>query len=114
MEFEKDYFPFPLYRDVNLEFYHAFGDGTIFQGMSWNPFKLYRGVKDLSRRLKEKGIQGNYAGEGVKTGGVIIFGRDGEPKYMYKEETGNELVIDDIMAALKAVREEATNVKEEL
>ena len=40
-------------------------------------------------------------GEGLTLGGIIVFGSDGEPKYAYPEITGSELVIDDILAALK-------------
>ena len=111
-EFYNSYFTYPLYRDENLEFYKAFGQGTIFKGMSWNPITLYRGLKTVQKRMKEKGIAGNMAGEGVKTGGIIIFGTDGQPKYMYAEETGRELVMDDIKAALQAMRESQTEPPE--
>jgi hypothetical protein len=117
IDFYKNHFPHPLYKDVNLEYYRAFGDKTILSGMSWNPFSLYGGMKRLKERLGKKGLEGNYIGEGLKKGGVIIFGKDGEPKYMYLEETGSELELDDIKAALAAVKEEAgaaADVKAEL
>lgn len=43
-------------------------------------------------------------GEGLVQGGVIVFSRDGKAQYAYLEETGNELPIDDILAAAKAVK----------
>ena len=58
-EFHSQYFPFPLYLDEELKFYEAFGKGSIFAGMSlWNPIKIYRGMKEIGKRLKEKKIEG--------------------------------------------------------
>lgn len=103
----KEHFDYPLYRDENLDFYRAFGDKKITEDISlWsllNPFKLYRGMKDMGKRMKEKGLEGNLVGEGLKKGGIIVFGSDGEPKYAYPEITGEALEIDDILTALKEV-----------
>jgi len=105
--FQKDHFTFPLYRDENLDFYRAFGDKKITSNMSWstilNPYKWYKGMKVMGNRLKEKNIEGNMIGEGLKTGGIIVFGKDGEPKYAYPEITGSPLETDDILAALRDV-----------
>jgi hypothetical protein len=43
-------------------------------------------------------------GEALVQGGIIIFGKDGKPKYSYEEETGSEIPSDDIIAALNAVK----------
>jgi hypothetical protein len=63
-------------------------------------------MKSLGKRMKEKKIDGNYKGAGLKTGGFIIFGNDGKPKYAYAEVTGYELDVDDFLAAVQAVRNE--------
>mmetsp|Transcript_32432 Transcript_32432/g.76305 ORF Transcript_32432/g.76305 Transcript_32432/m.76305 type:complete len:82 (-) Transcript_32432:458-703(-) len=70
-----------------------------------NPFKIYRGMKDMNKRMKSKNLEGNLVGEGLKTGGIIVFGTDGEPKYAYPEVTGFEMEVDDLVAAVKDVRE---------
>jgi len=105
--FQKDHFSYPLYRDLNLDFYRAFGDGKITNHLSWwtilNPYRIYKGMKAVSKRMKSKNLEGNMIGEGLKTGGIIVFGSDGEPKYAYTEITGSALEIDDIVAALKDV-----------
>lgn len=62
-------------------------------------------MKELGKRMKEKDIEGNMKGEGLTTGGFLIFGPDGSPKYMYKEETGVPLDEDMFVEAVKAVRE---------
>ena len=69
-----------------------------------NPFKVAREVTQLGKRLKDKGIEGNYVGEGIKTGGIIIFDNKMKPKYMYKEVPGRELELDDILAAVNSMR----------
>jgi hypothetical protein len=105
IEFQKDYFPVPLYRDENFGFYEAFGDGSILAHLSYNPFKIWSGMKEMKKRLGDKKVEGNMIGEGLKTGGIIIFGTDGKPKYMYPEITGSPIEVDDFLAAVQAVRE---------
>ena len=60
----------------------------------------------MTARLGEKKLEGNLIGEGMVQGGVIIYGKDGKAKYAYEEETGKDLPVDDILAAVKAVEEE--------
>ena len=71
---------------------------------SWNPFKLFRGFRELSKRLKRKKISGNMKGDGIVQGGIIIFNNKGQARYAYREETGSEVPIDDIIAAVKMVK----------
>ena len=59
----------------------------------------------MNQRLNQKNITGNLAGEGFVKGGVIIFGKDGTPLYAYEEETGSELPVDEIKAALASIRQ---------
>jgi len=107
-DFHKDHYPYPTYRDENLDFYNSFGENNkITSNMSWstllNPFKLYGGMKEVSRRMKQKGLEGNMVGEGLKTGGIIIFDNAGLPRYSYPEITGYELNEDDLLAAIRSV-----------
>jgi hypothetical protein len=110
LEFYKDYYPFPLYRDVNQEFFAAFGNRTIFADSSWssyvNPLKLWRSMKDVKKRFAEKNITGNLKGDGLVAGGVIVFGKDGAPKYQYLESTGTPLETEDIVAALQSMQQQ--------
>jgi AhpC/TSA antioxidant enzyme len=99
-----------MYRDSDLSFYKALGDRKL--SLPWNPFKLISGMLSLIKinsRLKEKKIEGNLAGEGIKQGGVIIFDKEGTPKYTYYEKTGEELPLYDILAAVQAVKDESGN-----
>lgn len=102
-EFYKNSFPFPLYKDDGLVFYNEFYGMRKLKLTTWNPLRLYRGFKEMNARLKEKNLEGNLTGEGLVQGGIVIFGKDGKAKYAYEEETGKEVPMDDIVAALKAV-----------
>ncbi|KAL3924949.1 MAG: hypothetical protein SGARI_005932 [Bacillariaceae sp.] len=111
-EFYNDYFPYPLYRDEKLDFYRAFEDGKITDSMSWSsilkPWKIYKEFKGMGKRLTKKNIKGNYKGEGLKSGGIVIFDASGTPQYAYKEQTGYELDMDDLLSAAQAVRDGVT------
>ena len=58
---------------------------------SWNPFKIFRGFREMLKRIKKKNISGNMKGEGLVQGGIIIFDANGKARYAYREETGFEV-----------------------
>jgi len=103
-EFHKEYFPFPIYKDLNLEFYDAFGNGSVMAHVTFNPFKIFSGMKRMKNRLKEKKIEGNLTGEGLKTGGLIIFDNDGSPKFIAPEVTGSPWNEEELLASLDNIR----------
>jgi hypothetical protein len=63
-------------------------------------------MREVYKRLKMKKIAGNLKGEGLIQGGIIIFDKTGKARYAYREETGSEVPIDDIISAVKIVRGE--------
>lgn len=101
-EFKSLYFPFPLYRDVERALYSAMGNRKI-QLTTWNPWRLWRGMKSLGKRLESKNIQGNLKGEGLIQGGILVFDNSGSLRFAYEESIGEELVMEDILTAVKAV-----------
>jgi hypothetical protein len=103
-DFYSKSYTYPLYRDEGLIFYNDFFNGSKISLSSFNPFKLYSGYKKMTARLSEKGLEGNLKGEGMVQGGIIIFGKDGNAKFTYREETGSPLPVDDILAAIEAVK----------
>jgi len=104
-EFQSKFFPRDLYLDSSFSFYEALGDRKLSVPLRslLNPFKAYRYIKDMNRRLTSKDIVGNFKGEGLKQGGVIVFDKKGTVKYAYLEETGSELPVADILNAVRAV-----------
>ena len=107
VEFAKTY-PFPLYRDGELRFYEALGNRKLTME-TWNPIRIVNGIfwlRNAMKRVSDRKLEGNLKGEGLKKGGVIIFGKDGKPKYAYAEETFEELPSAEILEAIKAVKAE--------
>ena len=62
----------------------------------------------MKARLEKKSdLNGNMKGEGLVQGGIIILDKSGDARAVYLEETGSEPPVDDILAALKALRMES-------
>lgn len=105
-EFQSKFFPRDLYLDSGFSFYSALGDRKLRVPLRslLNPFKAYKYVKEMNKRLASKKIEGNFKGEGFKQGGVIVFDKEGAVKYAYLEKTGSELPVADILNAVRNVR----------
>lgn len=109
LEFYEKYYTYPLYQDTERATYEALGSRKIYQGLikTWNPLKIYRGMKEMGQRLKEKQVEGNYVGEGLIQGGVLVLDSKGSIRFVYEEVTGEELDLDDIEAALALLADDA-------
>lgn len=104
-KFYNEFYTFPLYRDESLSLYHALGDRQLSFLTSWNPFAIFGQWNSVMSRLKGKDIETNWKGEGIVQGGVILFDSEGKPKFAYKEKTGDELPVEDILAAVNAMKD---------
>lgn len=104
-EFQKTYFDYPLYIDEDLGFYKYLGSRSLIKDVpfSWNPFTLYNSFKELGTRLKTKNVEGNYKGEGLTLGGIIIYSKKKGVVFEYKEMTGSAIPKEDIEAAIKSL-----------
>lgn len=109
LDFYNDYFPHPLFLDPTQQFYKALGSRKITTFQTWNPLRLYRGFQNMKERIARKKLEGNMIGEGIIQGGVILFDRQGDPRAVYQEMSGQELPIEDILTALQALQAEAAN-----
>lgn len=95
--FQERYFPFPLYEDKRKIFYSKLGNRKIFQNIEWNFFKALNVMSRLRKRLRMKGdIAGNFRGEGLLQGGVVLFSRKDGVVYQHNECTGEEIPIEEI------------------
>jgi AhpC/TSA antioxidant enzyme len=136
-EFSRESFAFrPLYGDSSYAFYQALGDRKVPLSQLITPAAIMGIVCDTYRRsvTKRKSLltratsdgsansntssgSTTIMGEGIVQGGIIIFDANGKPACMYPEETGVDLRIGDIAAALAAVRQRhqsaATKTKED-
>jgi hypothetical protein len=105
-EFHHSYFRYPTFCDKSYSFYQALGDRKVMLSLVFNPLSLINVICDTYKRITNKGIQGNFKGEGLVQGGIIFFDKEGKPRYAYEEETGQDLPIKDILAAMNALRRE--------
>ena len=110
LEFHETYFPYNTYRDEDLALYKGMGSRSVFALRTWNPWRIYRSFKTMSERLKKrKDLQGNMAGEGLIQGGILIFDKDGILRFAYEEQVGQELEMNDILAAMKTLSSKNDN-----
>jgi len=119
---------YPLYCDKTRAFYQALGDRKVGLSTLLNPSSFYGFVCDAYTRLtsSSKSMSTNAAtaattaglstskGEGLVQGGIIVFDQLGNPVAMYEEETGVDLRVADIAAALNAVRQQQQQLAKEL
>jgi len=97
-EFYTGSFPYQMYRNDNLQLYEAFGNRKI--GLTtWNPWRLWKGYREMKQRLDSKNLTGNLKGEGLVQGGVLVFDKTGELQYAEEEQIGTEFDVDSILNA---------------
>jgi len=106
-DFHTKYFHYDTYRDENLAVYAAMGNRRI-KLTTWNPITLFQGFRNMTKRLGDKKIPGNLAGEGLVQGGLLVFDSDGRLAYAYEEQIGSEIEMDVLLAATRALREGTT------
>jgi len=101
-EFQEKYFPYPVYLDESKEFYSALGSRTFsnLEG-TWNPIKLWNGLKSIGERIKSKNLDGNMRGEGLVLGGIFVVSPSKKTVVVFPESTGKEIPSEDIVAAVK-------------
>jgi AhpC/TSA antioxidant enzyme len=102
-EFQKKYFGnHPLYLDSNRVFYDFLGNRSLLSQpwSSWNPFQIYSDLTAMGDRMKRKGVEGNYKGEGLLQGGVIIIDNKKQLVKVFHEQTGSELPVQQIYEAI--------------
>jgi AhpC/TSA antioxidant enzyme len=110
IDFYRDYFTFPLYRDASYAFYQALGDRKValLPMLVLNPLSMFAIACDAWHRITRKKIPGtSNKGEGLVQGGIIIFkGTTLEPVAMLEEQTGVDLPVLDIVKALDFTRQQ--------
>lgn len=103
-DFHNQYYKYSTYRDEQLAVYAAFGNRKM-KLRTWNPIRLYRGLQDARKRFKVKNIDGNYVGEGIIQGGVLVLDKSGKLRYSLEEDVGRLWNLDDIYEATQALKE---------
>lgn len=108
-EFQTNYFNnYPVYLDESKSFFQFLGSRSLFRDLkiSWNPFTIYRSFKNIGDRIKSKKLEGNYRGEGLILGGILVLSPDAEVLFSYYEETGSEIPKDSLINAINQFKVE--------
>lgn len=103
-EFQSKYFAgYPLYLDEERAFYNALGNRKITSDLegSWNPLTVWQGFKSIGERIKAKNLEGNFRGEGLTLGGILVISPKDGVVYKYEEQTGKEIPRQEIIDAVK-------------
>lgn len=101
-EFRGTYWPGErVFLDQNKELFTFLGGGQLRRGslLSFlNPFsRVWANAKEAS------GVQGNFTGDGLTLGGLLVVKPGGEVAYAFQEETfGDHAPQEDILRAAKA------------
>ena len=104
-DFGTIYFPFPVFLDLVKNFYSYLGNRSLAaqRPSTYNPFKLFARMSKMSQRLRSKGVKGNFKGEGLLQGGVVVLDRRGGVEYIYYERTFSALPVEEIRGAMDRV-----------
>eukprot|EP01084_Bolivina_argentea_P127494 225468_1 len=100
-EFNKEYFPYPIYLDCDMSFYEQvngrrMGLWGFLVPQVWNNIWC----------SQRKGFQGNVEGEGTILGGVICVKNGNEISYVYNEKIwGDHAPITELKTALLQLNE---------
>lgn len=108
-DFQKIYFDnHPIFLDPDLEFFKRLGYRSVLnqKWSSWNPFTLWNSFRNNQRRISSKRITGNFVGEGLIQGGIILLLPGRGVKFIYHEVTGMEIPRESILAILLDVAKE--------
>jgi hypothetical protein len=96
------YFAHPIYRDVGLETFRGLG----WRSISW---RQWLNLPAGTMRVRAKNITYNMEGTNdTIQGGVLIFDGRGTLRYAYREIYADQLVLDDIRAAVVSVQRQTT------
>ena len=98
LEFYQEYFHQPIYKDDKWRIFDAMGGRKISL-----PKLLYTFPK-MTKRYNDLGIENIPFGGDIRTqGGLLIFDRKGQLRFVYYENYGDRLDLDMIREAIKEV-----------
>ena len=87
-----------LYLDETQALYAVVGGGTVRKGsLAWflNPLsRIWANAKAA------KGVEGNFVGDGLTMGGLLVINKAGEVTYAFQEENfGDRAPVADVLRA---------------
>jgi AhpC/TSA antioxidant enzyme len=97
-EFSAEHWKGELYLDETKVLYAAVGGGSVRKGsLAWfaNPFsRIWKNAKAA------EGVVGNFVGDGLTMGGLLVVSKAGEVVYAFQEETfGDRPPMEEVLRA---------------
>lgn len=104
-EFYSEYFPFPLYKDTDDSAFRFLGDRklSVWKFLRTGPMVLYRYHKKNIRNLPVSG------GDAFTQGGIMLFDKFGNLRYVYYERYGDELDMEALRWAINECKQQPTS-----
>jgi len=94
-----------VFLDKETVFVKALGEKSIFKSLaSWNPITIFKALKNDTARLKAKGVEGNLAGEGLKSGAVLVVKQGGPITFVHPEVTTKPIEEETLLQALREAK----------
>lgn len=111
-EFQTKYFEGqPVYWDEDQAFVKEMGNRMIkfkFKAPWWKPWAIWGEIQEGLKKLKDKGVEGNFVGDGVTLGGVLCIGPgDQGVTYAHFEENDPDVGMpaEDIIKGVECFKE---------
>ncbi|KAM8757613.1 prostamide/prostaglandin F synthase [Acanthopagrus latus] len=98
---EGGYFKGSIYVDEHKKSYKDLGFKR-YTAISVVPAALGKKVRDISAKAKADGVQGNFSGDLLQSGGMLIVAKGGEKVLLHfiQDSPGDHLPLEDISKAL--------------
>ncbi|CAL8339964.1 unnamed protein product [Merluccius merluccius] len=98
---EGGFFKGALYLDVNKKTYKDLGFKR-YTALSLVPAALGKKVRDVSAKASAQGIQGNFSGDLLQSGGMLIVAKGGEKVLLHfvQDSPGDFVPLEDVSKAL--------------
>lgn len=106
--FQRNYFGgHPIFWDETQGFVKSMGNRLVsfgFKASWWKPWEIWSEVTENMQTLKDEGIEGNFAGDGLIQGGTIVIGPGGQGvtfAHFEDNELSTGLPVDSIVEAVE-------------
>ncbi|XP_040888833.1 prostamide/prostaglandin F synthase [Toxotes jaculatrix] len=98
---EKGFFKGSIYVDEQKKCYKDLGFKR-YSALSVVPAALGKKVRDVAAKASAEGIQGNFSGDLLQSGGMLIVAKGGEKVLMHfiQDSPGDHVPLEDISKAL--------------
>ncbi|CAJ1050522.1 prostamide/prostaglandin F synthase [Xyrichtys novacula] len=98
---EGEYFKGSIYMDVEKKTYKDLGFKR-YTAISVVPAAMAKKVRDVAAKAKAGGIQGNFSGDLLQSGGMLIVAKGGEKVLLHfiQDSPGDHVPLEDITKAL--------------